>query len=78
MCNKNDKPLNTKEKAEAERKKQERAARREQFQKNYEATLKVKQTFNILTGIASILGTLVTLGIIFFVIFSIIKAFRGL
>lgn len=77
MCNKNDKPLNTKEKAEAERKKQERAARRQQWQKNFESTLKVKQTFNILTGIASILGTLITLGIVFFVIFSIINALRG-
>lgn len=77
MCKKNDKPMTAKEKAEAERKKQERAARRQQWQKNYEATLKVKQTFNLLTGIALILGTLVTLGIVFFVIFSIINALRG-
>lgn len=77
MCKKNDKPMTAKEKAVAERKKQERAARRQQWQKNYETTLKVKQSIGMLTGIASILGTLATLGIVFFVIFSIINALRG-
>lgn len=77
MCKKNDKPMTVKEKAEAERKKQERAARRQQWQKNYESTLKVKQSIGLLTGIASILGTLATLGIVVFVIFSIINALRG-
>ena len=77
MCKKNDKPMTAKQKAEAELKKKEKAARRAQWQKNYESTLKVKQTTSLIIGIVSIVGTLATLGIVFYVIITIINALRG-
>ena len=69
MCKKNDKPMTAKQK--------EKAARRAQWQKNYESTLKVKQTTSLIIGIVSIVGTLATLGIVFYVIITIINALRG-